>query len=220
MKWYKIAFIFLLVIVIYILYYNQIFVREGFTPNTRLWSPDLIRRFNIYQTTMNNNVNQFNLEVLQRQATPEEAEQLIKTGYWPWPDSLKQQYLDHVWSSPIIKIDPGYALNYAMGLYNQNAATELLAWNSKEGQFLLYGGTNKSGDSIKCSNELESKMMKNDKPLKPEDIPKEMPGFEFIREACDPCIATNNPYSYSCPFKLNVEGDDSISSPWKSLWNL
>jgi hypothetical protein len=219
MKWYKIAFIIIFLLVVIIIYNRKTF-KEGFTQYKRLWSPELIRRFNIYQTTINNNVNQFNLEVLQQQATPEEAEHLIKTGYWPWNDSLKQQYIDHVWSSTIIKIDPQYALNYAMSLYNQKAATELLAWNSKEGEFLLYGATNKSGDIIKCSNELQSIIMKNDEPLSPENIPKEMPGFEFIRDSCDPCVAINNPVSNLCPFKLNIGGDDSISSPWKSLWNV
>ena len=56
--------------------------------------------------------------------------------------------------------------------------------------------------------------------VKNEDIPKEMPGFSFVKGACNPCKALNNPGDYSCPFKLNVEGDDSISEPWKILWNL
>ena len=201
---------------IYIIYkiYINILLKEGFITNK--WSPDLIRKFNIYQTTMNNNANQFNLEVLQQQATPAEVEQLIKTGYWPWSDTLKQQYVDHVWSSPIIKIDPQYALDYAMRIYNQKAVTELLAWNSKEGDFLLYGGINQTGDVIKCSNTMI--MTKNDKPLNPEDIPKEMPGFTFINNSCDPCQVFNR--DFSCPFKLNIDGDDSISSPWKKLWKI
>ena len=108
--------------------------------NNHTWSPDLIKRFNIYQTTMNKNKTSFNLDILQKQATTDEVEQLLETGFWPWPDYLKNDYIEKVWSSPIIKIDPQYALNYAMRLYNQTAARELLAWNTKEGQFLLYGG--------------------------------------------------------------------------------
>jgi hypothetical protein len=111
---------------------------NGGSTGTR-WSKDLIRRFNIYQSTMNNNANQFNLDVLQNQATPDEAEILMATGYWPWPDDLKYEYLSKVASSPIVNIQPQYALNYAMKLYNQRAVQELMAWNTKEGQFLLYG---------------------------------------------------------------------------------
>ena len=96
----------------------------------------------------------------QKQATPEEAEILLKTGLWPWPDELKNEYVEKIWSSPIIKIEPQYALNYAMGIYNKNAAIQLLAWNTKEGEFLLYGGDlgltnidNIEHNTIKCYTE-------------------------------------------------------------------
>jgi hypothetical protein len=221
-------------------------VKEGFNNNMETrWSPDLIRRFNIYQTTVNDNNNQFDLDQLQRQASPEEAEELLRTGYWPWPDDLKNLYIEKVWSNPIIKIDPQYALNYAMRLYNKNAVTELLAWNTKEGKFLLYGGDlgvtdgmpKDLNNTIKCSTDANNNSVMKKKIytgmnlwngymnttttiVKPEDIPKEMPGFSFVKGACNPCVALNSPGDFSCPFKLNVEGDDSISDPWKKLWNL
>jgi hypothetical protein len=112
---------------------------EGFDI-TNKWPNDLRQRFIQYQTTMNQNVNQYNLEVLQQQAGSEEVEQLLKTGFWPWSDKLKYAYLDKIWSKSIIKIEPQYALNYAMKIYNERAALELLSWNTKEGHFLLYGG--------------------------------------------------------------------------------
>jgi hypothetical protein len=157
--------------------------------------------------------------------------------------------LNKVLYNKIIKIEPKYALDYAMKTYNRNAARELLAWNSKEGQFLLYGGiigtSEKSGTSeknlekntIKCSTDsngnsvMEKKVFNgmnlwngyintNTSVVKPEDIPKEMPGFTFVNNPCDPCVALNSPGDFSCPFKLNIKGDDSISNPWKSLWGL
>ena len=219
--------------------------RDGFTNYTEKWSPDLIRRFNIYQTTVNKNNNQFDLDQLQRQATPEEAEELLRTGYWPWPNDLKKLYIEKVWENPIIKIDPQYALNYAMRLYNKNAVTELLAWNTKEGKFLLYGGDlgvtdgmpKDLNNTIKCSTDTNNNSVMKKKIytgmnlwngymnttttiVKPEDIPKEMPGFSFVKGACNPCAALDSPGDFTCPFKLNVEGDDSISEPWKKLWNL
>ena len=213
------------------------------------WSPDLIKRFNIYQTTISKNITHFDLEILQKQATPLEVEQLLETGYWPWPEELQNEYLNKVLYNKIIKIEPKYALDYAMKTYNRNAARELLAWNSKEGQFLLYGGisgtsekSEKSGTSekslekntIKCStdsngNSVMEKTVFNGMNLwngyntyvvKPEDIPKEMPGFTFVNNPCDPCVALNSPGDFSCPFKLNIKGDDSISNPWKSLWGI
>jgi hypothetical protein len=242
-------------IIIFIIIVIGIIIFNSFTKNsiklgfqnyyTTPWSPDLIRRFNIYQTTMNKDSNQFDLVQLQRQANPEEAEEYLLTGVWPWPDDLKNLYIEKVWSNPIIKIDPQYALNYAMKLYNQNAVRELLAWNTKEGHFLLYGGDIGVSDgmpknmrnTIKCSTDsIDNSVMQkkiytgmnlwngymntSTTEVKPEDIPKEMPGFSFVKGPCNPCVALNSPGDFSCPFRLNVKGDDSITEPWKQLWNL
>lgn len=209
------------------------------------WSPDLIKRFNIYQTTISKNKTYFDLDILQKQASPYEVEQLLETGYWPWSDQLKYEYLQSVWSSPIIKIEPKYALDYAMKIYNKTAVRELLAWNTKEGHFLLYGGDLGVSDgmptnvhnTLKCSTDSNGNSVMEKKiytgmnlwngymntittKVKAEDIPKNMPGFTFIKNSCDPCIALNSPGDFSCPFKLNIEGNDSISYPWQSLWGL
>lgn len=239
---YKIL-IFIIIIISIILFNIYTKTKDGFQNyNTYSWSPDLIKRFNIYQTTMNKNINQFDLDQLQRQVSPSEAEEYLKTGYWSWPDDLKNLYVEKVWANPIIKIDPQYALNYAMRIYNQNAVRELLAWNTKEGHFLLYGGDigvsdgmpKNMNNTIKCSTDslnMEKKvytgmnlwngyMNSTTTTVKPEDIPKEMPGFSFVKGPCNPCVALNSPGDFSCPFKLNIKGDDSISEPWKQLWNL
>ena len=128
---YTIFIIFLLVTSI-ILFNSFTKTKTGFQNNittSNKWCPDLIKRFNIYQTTMNKNKTYFDLDILQKQTTPDEVEQLLDTGYWPWPDELKKLYIDKVWSSSIIKIDPNFALDNAMKIYNKNAARELLAWN-------------------------------------------------------------------------------------------
>lgn len=246
MKYIYKTIIFIIIIIIIIIFNIYTKTKNGFQNyNTINWSPDLIKRFNIYQTTMNKNINQFDLEQLQRQVSPNEAEQYLKNGYWYWPDDLKNLYIEHVWSNPIIKIDPHYALNYAMSIYNQNAIRELLAWNTKEGHFLLYGGDIGVSDgmpknlnnTIKCSSDTDNNTILKKKIytgmnlwngymnsittiIKPKDIPKEMPGFSFIKKPCNPCVALNTPGDFSCPFKINVKGDDSISEPWKQLWNL
>ena len=237
---YSILFFIMIIVAIIIFNFMQK-TKNGFQNyNITQWSPNLIKRFNIYQTTMNQNINQFNLDVLQKQASPAEAEEYLKTGFWPWTDNLKNMYLEKVKSSPIIKIEPQYALDYAMKLYNKNAVTELLAWNTKEGHFLLYGADlgvsegmpSNLHNTIKCSpdsNNLVKKiytgmnlwngfMNSTTTIIKPEDVPKEMPGFSFVNGACNPCVAFAD--SGSCPFKLNIKGDESISEPWKKIWNL
>ena len=56
--------------------------------------------------------------------------------------------------------------------------------------------------------------------IRPEDIPKEMPGFSFVSNACNPCTIFNSNEESICPFRLNVNGDDEISYPWKKIWKL
>jgi hypothetical protein len=203
----KIFLFFIFILILILFPFKKL--QTGFQNYSIQWSPDLIKRFNIYQNSVNQNINQYNLTQLQRQASPEEVEELLKTGVWPWPEDLKQLYIKKVSDNPIIKIDPHYALNYAMKLYNKQAVTELLAWNTKEGHLLLYGTHN----NIKCSP--DSVIQKGGTEIKTEDIPKEIPGFSFVKGSCNPCIALDA--DFSCPFRL---GDDSISEPWQKLWNL
>ena len=240
---YNFITIIIIIIGIFILYpfinkllNNLLGIKEGFT-----WSRDLITRFNTYQETVNLNDTQFNLKVLQDQASPEETEQLLKTGYWPWSQYTQDQYYEAVWQNPIIKFFPGAALDYAMKLYNETAVKRLMSWNTKEGQFLLYGGKSggKSGDNsvIKCSDDPDKDPVlqkttldgynlwngyKNTSTtnIKNDDVPKEMPGFSFVKNSCNPCSALNEPADYSCPFKLNVKGDNETSAVWKNLWNI
>ena len=61
-------------------------VKEGF-----VWSRDIIKKFNVYQNTVNLNNNQFNMAVVQEQASEDEAKELMKTGYWPWSEDTKKQ---------------------------------------------------------------------------------------------------------------------------------
>jgi hypothetical protein len=247
---YSYNILFLILLVIGIILYNS--YSKGLSFNgfqnyysNNKWSPELIRRFNIYQQTINSNKFQYDMDLLQKQAIPSEAEEFLSTGLWPWPAELQQEYIDKVWMNPIIKFWPPAALNYAMKVYNQNAIRELLAWNSKEGHFLLYGADLGKTDglpdnlhnTLKCTTDNHGNSVIEKKVfigpdywngyfnikktmVKPEDIPKEMKGFSFVKSACDPCVALNLPPDYSCPFKLNVKGNNEISSQWKYLWRV
>jgi len=182
------------------------------------WSSDLLERFIQYQKTTNANNTQYNLQILQQQATPEEAEYLMEHGVWPWPDDLQQAYLEHVRSSPIVRIEPQYALNYAMKTYNANAVTQMLMWNTPEGQSLLNGF---QAQQIFCSpdgqlTEIQSEgynrwngfEKKTSTVLTPDQLPSKIPGFEFTNNnnhSCNPCKAVDQ--DYSCGFRLSQSKD-------------
>lgn len=234
---------------------NLLGIKEGLVEGF-VWSKDTVTKFNEYQDTVNLNNSQFNMRVLQEQASEDEAKELLQTGYWPWSETTKKQYIEGVWQNTMLKFDPDAALDYAMKLYNENAAKKLLSWNSKEGQFLLYGlnlnnntgniiGIDSDGNGIsdagkiaqksviKCSDDENSVLQKTTingynlfngykntttVNIDTKDISNEVPGFSFVRGECNPCSPFYS--DYSCPFKLNVEGNNEISDIWKELWRI
>ena len=203
---------------------------SGMTNNE--WSKDLKDRFLKYQDTMTRNDVEYNLKILQSQVTPEEVEDYLKRGKWNWDQDLQKMYLDKVKDSTIVKINPEQSLDYAMRTYNSKAMTEILLWNYKEGEFLLYGAKDKKTEKMyKCSEDPEPVLQANagfqanadnadNTSLNNEEIPDVITGFSFINEPCNPCVALKHPIDKSCAFKLNVKGDDNVSDIWKKMWNL
>ena len=215
---------------------------EGFTE----WSADLKAKFLKFENTYNPNV-QFDMNIIQQQASPEEVQYLLKNNKWPWSDSVKTMYQDAIMTNSIISIDPGVALDVAQTIYNETAVKELLSWNTKEGQFLLSGVTightdglpdnvnnivrcgNNSGDDGHADAVMEKivnvgydgingSMIQNITPVDNADIPTLVDGFKFLKGDCNPCLALNDPANYSCPFSINVGDGGEVSSVWKNLW--
>lgn len=226
----KIILIIILLILSFIYYYfgfHKItnYVVELFTNQNinqiHPWSEDLRQRFLKYQNTMSRNDYIYNLEMLQQQVTPEEVEEYLKTGYWNWDETLKNLYLDKVQSSSLINVLPEISLDYAMKMYSPNAVKQLLAWNYKEGEFLLYGAKDINKNVVKCSNDDDPFLTSDGKnKINNEDIPNVIPGFSFINEPCNPCVAINDLSNTKCAFKLNIEGDNTTSEIWKRIWKL
>jgi len=259
--------VFLIIIIILIVFIVFLFIRyiynfrfnnlkEGFK-----WSQDSIDKFKILQSTINP-LSHFDMQMIQKQASETEGKELLKTGIWPWSKETQYLYLDAVAREPIIRLTPGFSMQKAKTIYNENAMKQMLSWNTKEGQFLLNGSfiknerneTNTRGerngerygerDEIKCFSYVDSPSVlkkvqidglqrigfglnkdllngykkENITDIANEDIPNEMPGFSFIGKPCNPCAPLDN--DYSCPFRLNVKGDDNVSDIWKNLWNI
>ena len=257
-RWGFIAFI-CLVVLYQIFHYNLSEGFQGFQgpnqgskgsgsgENNLKWSQstrDLFIQFNkvSFPTT------QFNMNIIENQASESDVTTLMTTGYWPWSQKTQDLYKDNIAHNEIIKIDPGISLDNAMKLYNENAIKQLLAWDTKEGSFLLYGvnaGTSvgepsflpkslKKHDSIKCAHDgsgmektsyLGSNLFngffnfKKEK-ISNENVPDAIHGFSFVNgSACNPCGPLNESPDYSCPFKINTATTESvISEIWADLW--
>lgn len=188
------------------------------------WPQELKDRFSQYQSTASANNYKYDLEILQQQVSAEEVEEYLKTGYWNWDEDLKQMYLDRIQSNTIIKSIPEQQLNDAMKKYTSEAIKILLAFDYKEGKFLLYGGKSINGNVVKCSNNPEPMLEEiiDGEPtiIHDENIPNVMTGFTFIDNPCNPCVAINDPIHAKCAFKLNVLGNADISPIWAKIWGI
>jgi hypothetical protein len=104
----------------------------------RKWSKATVDKFLEYQKSRYPTA-QFNMEIIQNQATEQEALTLIQTGFWPWSKPTQDMYVNSIVKSQVIKIAPDESLTESMKLYNENAIKLMLSWNTKEGQLLLMG---------------------------------------------------------------------------------
>lgn len=216
--------------------------REGFTE----WSSKLKTDFANFENTHNPNF-QFDVNIIQKQASPEEVEYLIKNNKWPWSDSVKAMYKDAIMRNSVISMDPGVAMDVAQTIYNETAVKEMLSWNSKEGAFLLTGVTightkglpDNINNILRCGlpdgvtgnavmekivnvgyDGINGSMIQNISQVSNADIPGLVPGFKFLKSECNPCLALDDPANYSCPFSLNVGDGGEVSTIWKNLWGL
>ena len=56
-------------------------------------------------------------------------------------------------------------------------------------------------------------------PVANRDLPNVIPGFSFLNEECNPCVALKKNPDYRCPFSLQTKSNDTnISDIWKYLW--
>ena len=212
--------------------------KEGFDNS---WSPKLIKKFLNYQE-LHNPTYMYDINIIQQQVSPEEVEQYFQTGHWKWSPQLEEIYLQMIKRNTRISFNPPSALEKAKRIYNEKAISELLSWNTKEGQFIINGaiiGHNKKlpkniNNLLQCNKDGNMiKVIKKDLPIEPQymienktiveptDIPSLLPGFHFLENPCNPCsILQEDVPNYNCKFSLDI-GDQGIISPiWAYLWNI
>ena len=102
------------------------------------WPQQTITNFINFQKVHNPNLT-FDINILQQQATAAEVQSLFENNIWPWSDDIKQMYQDAMANNWNVSVSLGSSLNTAQSIYNQTAIMELLAWNTKEGEFLIDG---------------------------------------------------------------------------------
>jgi hypothetical protein len=231
---------FILIVVLFV-WFKQL-CKPRFKKVIEGWSAETMNLFNNYKSTALPNV-QFNMGVLQKQTDDSDVQYLIDHGHWKWSEDTKQIYQNAMSSSSSTKGDPGIVLVDTQKTYNENAVKQALAWDTKEGEFLIYGvsvtssskkkepawvRTDNSSAIYKCAEDCNGEPRiqyfgeSNSSVVVPlEELPNQIPGFKFVRGVCNPCEALKEDAQYNCPFTIQTtEKDIDISEVWSNLWGI
>ena len=227
--------------------------KEGFTDATtgttnssatNVWPSTLVNEFVKFQTVLNPDIT-YDMNIVQKQATPDEVSYLFKNNKWPWSDKLQSLYKEAIAQNSFLHVDPGISMIDAQQIYNETAMKEMLSYNTKEGTFLLYGATvghNKNlpsniNNTIMCSTNAKGdsileKIVYNGydsiygnlnttvTEVDYNDLPNQINGFKFLGAPCNPCGALKSTPDYTCPFALNTGNGYGVSPIWQMLWNV
>ena len=208
------------------------------------WPSTLVTEFLTFQKGLNPNVT-FDMGIVQNQATPDEVAYLFKNYKWPWSDKLQSLYKEAVTNNLFVNVDPDVSMISAQQIYNETAMKQLISYNTKEGNFLLFGATightkdlpSNVNNSIQCStnsngDSILEKIVYNGydsiygnlnstvTEISYNDLPNQINGFQFLGAPCNPCVASKSPPEYTCPFALNMGNGYEVSPIWQMLWNV
>jgi len=145
------------------------FLYEGFKATSDgdiEWTNELIDEFLQFQNITNPTYS-FDIEILKTQVSPSDVQDFMKNGRWKWSTDVKSMYKEYIATNQMVAVKPEAALDTAQKIYNETAIKELMAWDAKEGVFLLNGtkvdgNGNGNGDGVenevfvRCGTSLSS----------------------------------------------------------------
>ena len=113
-------------------------VKRFVNDTIRIWSQQTIDDFLKWQLKHNPDLV-FDMDIVQQQATEDEAKYLLEHGMWPWRERTKDVYFDVLSRNQYIKRDPKKSMRHDQTIYNEQAILHILGLNEDEGRFLLFG---------------------------------------------------------------------------------
>lgn len=126
-------------------------VKRFVNDTIRIWTQQTIDDFLKWQLKHNPDLV-FDMDIVQQQATEDEAKYLLKHGMWPWKERTKDVYFDVLSQNQYIKRDPKKAMRHDQTIYNEQAILHMLGLNEEEGKFLLFGKRTKNEGEISDYN--------------------------------------------------------------------
>lgn len=228
---------------------------------------DKLQEFIKIQHTINPHII-FDTEKLKEQVNEEDLDYFLKNGRWYWSPEVEKLYTEASNTNPYIRTWSQDSINYASRIYNEKAILQIIALQTKEGEFLTKGINiqenepnkledlpsgwgnygyksgliTKMNDVVKCKIDaygnnstlerihhtgkggiLNEQTKQASIITNYSDLSSLIPGFKFVNKPCNPCVAVNSQPEYTCPFELDISGNNinkGISNVWKYLWGL
>jgi hypothetical protein len=234
----------ILLAIIFIILFRFSVRKEGFTKSS-------VNDYLDYQKLEEPHIV-FDINQLKKQASQEELDYFLQNGMWPWSKEVEDMYKEQIDKNSHVRSDPDEAVKYARKIYNQQAILQIISLQTKEGEFLTQGlqlrdtseykdgkgtyqytsqlikpGTNTYVKEFKCGvdgNMEEKQFGMGTKRLDYQELEGIIPGFKFVKNKCNPCVALKDPPEYTCPFTLKLSNEEAelptTSKIWKYLWNI
>jgi len=106
-------------------------------PNKNVWKKETLDAFKAVNDALYDGV--FNINMLQCNATEEEAQEFLKNYKWTWSEDTKRRYIEVMEKNTMLRVDPYWIMQESMTTYTDKAMRMMLEWNSPEGKLLLEG---------------------------------------------------------------------------------
>lgn len=239
-----------IVVVILLSFYRYIhFVKEGFvwspeTMNSFLQSENTINKGIVFDTTITQQqASEKEVEYfIKNKQWPwnKEVEKIYKEAVKQNPyirtserDSLN--YAKSIYNqNAILQV---LALQFNEGKLLIDGVEKYVPKNQVEPSYAYNSGLiSKYNSIIKCNTNNPNNAIMEKKTMPPmgslnsptiteldyNDLENVIPGFKFIKQPCNPCIALNKNPNYTCPFSIKTKNNPTgtISQVWEYLWKL
>ena len=202
---------FVIIIIVLLYFLGRSFHKEGFYPTL---TPVTYSQSTLTQIQNDPSFNGMaNATNLQHMGVPEEDVQTrLNTGSWPWSTSFTEIMTDYVQNHPQPNVTTEQGIKQAKTLYPEQLLVTL--YSSGSAGDLRYAGQNAKPNPLKCkldasNNVVGSGMYLLDtsgneiSSVDNSQLPKLIPGFQFLNEVCNPCdILAGN---FDCPFALPAD---------------
>ena len=184
------------------------------------------------ESVMNNQYVQINPEDAVNQARQIYNQQII-LEIISWQKKEGQILLNGIIINDASGADPSGNVNYSRnGAGSYAFSSGLISTENNPNIKVIKCKSDPSGNySLSQGQYDESQYKQVYTEVEASDLENIIPGFKFVSQPCNPCVALNSPPNYTCPFTLDLSNNNSqgqpnnlfsnnISKVWQYLWGI